>query len=203
MAYRRTPRIQARLDAQRAALLTAAADLLAEGGYAACSIAAVSTRADVAAGTVYTHFAGKSELVAELFRRLVSAEVDAVRTAVAARHDALEQCTAVIETFAGRALKQPRRAYALLAEPVDPAVDALRLEFRCAFRDVLAAAVADGVRSGQLPPQNAEIVAAALVGAIGEALVGPLAAGADDPDTVPTLVRFTHRAVGGSRDADA
>lgn len=184
-------------------MLAAAAELLAEGGYAACSIAAVSTRADVAAGTVYTHFASKSQLVAELFRSLAGAEVDAVRTAVVGCPGALERCTAVIETFAGRALKQPRRAYALLAEPVDPSVDALRLVFRRAFRDVLADAVADGVRSGELPAQNASVVAAALVGAIGEALVGPLAAGADDPDTVPTLVRFTHRAVGGCRDADA
>jgi AcrR family transcriptional regulator len=103
----------------------------------------------------------------------------------------------VIETFARRALKFPRRAYALLAEPVDPAVEALRLEFRQAYRDVIADAVRDGVRTGELPPQNADVVAAALVGAIGEALTGPLVAGRPDPDTVPTLVRFTTRALGG------
>lgn len=39
MAYRRTPQIEQRLDGRRAALLTAAALLLAERGYAACSIA--------------------------------------------------------------------------------------------------------------------------------------------------------------------
>ena len=51
---------------------------------------------------------------------------------------------------------------------------------------------------GDLPPQNASVVAAALVGAIGEALVGPLAIGAEDPDTVPTLIEFATRALGAA-----
>jgi AcrR family transcriptional regulator len=196
VAYRRTPRIQARLDAQRGALVDAAAEILAEAGYAGCSITAVAARAGVASGTVYTHFRSKAELAAEVFRSTVAREVAAVRTA-AATGSAVERLTAVIETFAGRALKAPRRAYALLAEPVAPAVDALRLEFRHAYRDVLADAIAAGVATGELPPQNAPVVAAALVGAIGEALVGPLAVGAADPDTVPSLISFAARAVGG------
>ena len=67
MAYRRTPRVQARLDGQRRAVLDAAADLLAARGYAACSIAAVASAAGISTGSVYTHVAGKNELVAEVF----------------------------------------------------------------------------------------------------------------------------------------
>jgi AcrR family transcriptional regulator len=202
MSYRRTPRIQARLDAQRDAILSAAADLLAEKGYAACSIAGVAARAGVSAGTVHKQFGGKGKLIAELFRIVVGREVDAVREA-ASHGSATERTRAVIETFAGRALKAPRRAYALLAEPVDPPVEQLRLEFRLAFRDVIAEAITRGIADGELPAQNATVVAAALVGAIGEALVGPLATGAEDPDTVPTLIAFAHRAVGGSDRAHA
>ncbi len=197
MAYRRTPQIQARLDAQRSALLDAAGALLADRGYAACSISAVAARAGISTGSVYTHFPSKSVLVADVFRTVVGREVEAVRAAVAAESGALDRVRAVIETFAGRALKQPRRAYALLAEPVEPVVDELRLQFRLAFRDVLAGAVADGVATGELPHQNPAVVAAALVGGIAEALVGPLADGVEAPDTVPTLIDFAHRAVGG------
>jgi AcrR family transcriptional regulator len=200
MAYRRTPRVQARLDAQRAALVDAAALILGEDGYAGCSITAVAARAGVASGTVYTHFRSKAELAAEVFRRIATREVEAVRAA-ARQGSAVERTVAVIETFAGRALKSPRRAYALLAEPVDPAVDELRLEFRRAFRDVIADAIDSGVADGELPPQNATVVAAALVGAIGEALIGPLVTG--DPDTVPTLIQFATRAVGGPPRVDA
>lgn len=196
MPYRRTPAVQARLDEQRSAICAAAAGLLAERGYAACTVAGVAARCGVASGTVYNHFAGKSDLVAEVFRTVVSREVAAVRDA-AATGTAHERVAAVVETFAGRAMKQPRRAYALLVEPVDASVEALRIEFRRAYRDVFAEAVADGVASGELPPQEPGVVAAALVGATGEALVGPLATGHPDPDVVPALVRFAHRAIGG------
>jgi len=190
--------IQARLDAQRVAIVAAAGELLAESGYAACSVAAVATRAGIASGTVYLHFDNKAELIGELFRSVVSREVDAVRGAVASTSGVIAQASAVIETFAGRALKSPQLAYALLAEPVDPGVDALRVQFRAAFHDIIAALVTDGVASGELPPQNPAVVAAALVGAIGEALVGPLAIGTQDPDTVPTLIEFTTRALGAA-----
>jgi AcrR family transcriptional regulator len=196
--YRRTPAIQARLDAQRATLAAATAELLAEQGYAACSIAAVASRAGVAAGTVYRHFDSKTDLVAEVFRTVVGREVAAVRAAVEAEHAVDGRMAALVQTFAGRALKSPRLAYALLTEPVDPVVDELRLDFRIAFRDIAARAIAEGVRTAALPPQNPEIVAAALVGAIGEALGGPLATGAEDPDTIPTLIQFALRAIGAA-----
>ncbi|MFF8609862.1 TetR/AcrR family transcriptional regulator [Streptomyces sp. NPDC015346] len=198
MPYRRTPAVQARLDDRRAVVVDAALGLLAEQGYAGCTMAAVAARAGIATGSVYRHFPSKGELAVELFRTVVSREVAAVSEAARRPDggDAAERVVAVIETFANRALKSPRLAYALLAEPVDPAVDAERLVFRRAFRDVFAEQIAEGVRSGQLPPQDASLTASALVGAGAEALVGPLAAGSVGPDTVPALVTFTLRALG-------
>jgi AcrR family transcriptional regulator len=202
MAYRRTASVQARLDQQRASIVRAAGQLLAERGYAACTVTAVADRAGVASGTVYNHFDGKAQLISELFEHVVGREVEIVR-AHAAHGSATERIRAVIETFGARALKSPRQAYALLAEPVDPAVDALRLRFRTSFRDVLTEAVELGVRTGELPPQDTAVVAAALVGAVAEALVGPLAAQAEDADTLPSLITFAYRAVGATADADA
>jgi AcrR family transcriptional regulator len=194
--------VQARLDAQRAGLLDAAGRVLSEHGYRGCSIAAVAAAAGVASGTVYNHFESKGALVGELFRRAVAREVEAVRSAVAPGSTAGERATALVETFAGRALKQPKLAYALLAEPVDPIVEQLRLEYRAQFRDVGVELITAGMRSGELPPQNAVVAASAVVGAIAEALVGPLAVGHTEPDTIPTLIAFVHRALGVT-DADA
>lgn len=210
MAYRRTPAIQARLDAQRTAVVEAGLGLLAEHGYAGCTMAAVAARAGIATGSVYRHFPSKAELSVELFRTVVGREVAAVTDAAAlkAHRSAADRVVAVIETFATRALKVPRLAYALLAEPVDPAVDAERLVFRRAFRDVFAELIAAGVDGGELPPQDARLTASALVGAGAEALIGPLtgpltgpSAGEADgeaagPGTVPALVTFTLRALG-------
>ncbi len=194
------------MDDQRAAILQAAIDLVAEQGYAGCSMAAVAARAGIATGTMYKHFTSKTELAVELFRRVCGHEVDAVAQAAARPGDLVQRVVAVVETFASRALKSPRLAYALLVEPVDPAVDEERLVFRRTFRDIAAERIAEAVATGVLPPQNAEITAAALIGALGEILVGPLAAGAQInenqvdavPDAFPELIAFTLRALGGS-----
>ncbi|MFJ7911141.1 TetR/AcrR family transcriptional regulator [Kitasatospora sp. NPDC096204] len=176
MAYRRTPAVQARLDAQREAVLQAAVGLLAERGYGGCTMAAVADRAGIATGSLYQHFSGKAELSVQLFRRVVTHEIDAVNAAVALRDTPRQRIAAVVETFAARALCAPRLAYALLVEPADAVVDEERLVFRRAFRDVIATEIAAAVASGELPEQDPVLTAAALVGAVGEALAGPLAA---------------------------
>ncbi|EME61799.1 putative transcriptional regulator [Rhodococcus ruber BKS 20-38] len=198
MAYRRTPAVQQRLDAQREAIADAAVGLLAERGYQGLSIAAVAERAGVATGSVYRHYADKSELMVRIFRSLCGREVDAVVAAAdAARpHGAAAQVAAVVATFARRALRNPTLAYALLAEPVDAAVDAERLVLRRAFAAAFEDAVRRGVDSGDLTSRNPALSAAALVGAVGEVLTGPLQSGVAATDTVPELVAFALRALG-------
>jgi AcrR family transcriptional regulator len=198
MAYRTTDRVKARLSASRQRIVTAALEIMAEHGYAGCSVAAVAERAGIATGSVYSHFPTKADLFAEVFRIASQREVDAVSRAAAVEATMADRNAAVIETFAGRALKAPRLAYALLAEPVDGCVDAERLVFRRAYAHVIAGHVAAGVATGELPPQDPELTATALVGALAEAMVGPLAAGVAGPDTIPGLITFAHRALGVS-----
>ncbi|MEU3312576.1 TetR/AcrR family transcriptional regulator [Streptomyces sp. NPDC006687] len=204
MPYRRPPVVQARLDARRDRILEAAVRLLSRQGYAGCSVAAIAAEAGISTGSVYQSFSGKSELAAALFRTLAAREVAAVTAAAERPGTAAQRVAAAAETFASRALQAPRRAFALLAEPADPAVDTERLVFRRAFRDVFARRIAAGTAAGELPAQAPELTAAALVGAIAEALVGPLADGDAAPDEViPGLITFTLRALGGHDAADA
>jgi AcrR family transcriptional regulator len=176
MPYRPTERTEARRAATRERIVSAALDQLADGGYASASVQAVASRAGVATGSVYRHFPSKSELFAEVFRRASAGEMALFAGATGDRgRPAAERIAAAVESFARRALAGPTRAYALIAEPVDPSVEAERLTFRRGYRDVLAAVLRDGVESGELAPHDSESVAAALVGAIGETLVGPLA----------------------------
>ena len=154
MPYRATERTEARRAQARERIVRAAHELVADGGFGAASVAAVAVRAGVATGTVYRHFSSKGELFAEVFRRAAQHEVDAVATA--------PNLQSGVDTFARRALAGRRLAWALLAEPVDPIVEAERLAFWRAYRDAF------------LPHVSDELTAAALVGAIGEVLVGPL-----------------------------
>jgi AcrR family transcriptional regulator len=194
--YRRTPAVQERLDATRAAIVAAAHGLVAERGYAGCSVAVVAAGAGVATGTVYRHFPDKGALFAEVFRGATQREVDAVAEAAAEPGPVAERVGRAVETFARRALASPRLAYALIAEPVDPRVEAERLTYRRAYRDIFAALVADGVAAGDLPPQDPEVSAAAVVGAMAEALVSPLHAGVASRRVVPELTAFVTRSIG-------
>ncbi len=173
MPYRETERTRARAADARERILRAAHDQLAAGGYASATVSALAARAGVATGSVYRHFPSKADLLAEVFRRAASREVEAV--AVAGGQGAAARIAAAVEVFVRRALTEPRRAYALLAEPVDPAVETQRLVFRRAYAEVFAAILRDGVAAGDLAPMDVDLVAAACVGALGEALVGPLA----------------------------
>ena len=193
MAYRPTAKTAARDRATRERIARAALGQVADGGYAAASVQAVARRAGVATGSVYRHFPSKAELFADVFRRASQRELDVV-AAVASAPGAppTQRLAAAVEAFARRALAGPVLAYALIAEPVDPAVEAERLTFRRGYRDVFAALLDEAVSSGEIAPLDTEIAGAALVGALGEALVGPLSpasAGAHDA-LVANLVQF-------------
>ncbi len=183
-------------------LLQAARELIEEGGYGAASVAAIAERAGVAAGTLYRHFDSKQELFVELFRAVCAREERAMREASAELESggAAQRLEEVLATFAERALRNPRLAWALIAEPVDPLVDAERLSYRERYADVIAEALRAGILAGELPEQNVELTAAALVGGCGEALVGPLSplAGAlpASEEIVAALRTFVRRAVG-------
>jgi AcrR family transcriptional regulator len=187
----------------RERLLVAARELIEEGGYGAASVLAIAERAGVAAGTLYRHFASKEELFVEVVRSVCEREERAMRLAGArlpASATAQERLQAVLATFAQRALQNPRLAWALIAEPVDPRVDAERIAYRARYAELIATGLAAGIAAGELPEQNVDLTAAALVGGCGEALVGPLsplAAGGPDPDEIVAALRtFVGRAVG-------
>lgn len=180
MAYRRTEQTEARRAAARTRITEAAHDRVAEAGYASASVQAVAAGAGVAVGTVYRHFPSKADLFAEVFRTAAQRELDVVAAATAADgRSAAERVAAGAEAFCRRALAAPVLAYGQIAEPVDPAVESERLRLRHGYRDVFCLVLEDGVRSGELSPHDTATVAAALVGALGEALVGPLGSGAE------------------------
>jgi AcrR family transcriptional regulator len=187
----------------RERLLRSAQELIEEDGYGAASVIAIADRAGVATGTLYRHFSSKEQLFVEVFRSVCDREVEAMQAAsegMAADASHVDRLETVLATFAQRALRRPRLAWALLAEPVDPLVDAERLAYRERYSALTAAALRAGIDAGELPVQNVELTAAALVGACGEALVGPLSpvarARPSIAEIVAALRTFVRRAVG-------
>ena len=187
----------------RERLLAAARELIETGGYGSASVVAIAERTGVAAATLYRHFPSKEELFLKVFRDVCGGEERAMAVAAdEAGPGAVARLEAVLATFARRALQNPRLAWALLAEPVDPLVDAERLEYRRRYAELIERELRAGIAGGEIPDQDAAFTAAALVGGCGEALVGPLspvAAGRPGPDEVVGSIRaFVSRAIGAA-----
>lgn len=174
MAYRPTERSEARKAALRQGIVDAAFHLAETGGFNALTISAVAQQAGIATGAVYKHFDSKAQLCAEIFRRATEKELAVVREMALAEGAPPLRLMNAIEAFSTRAIRGRRLAYALIAEPVDALVDAERLRYRQAYAENFQQLVEDGIRTGDFPPQLPSVSAAALVGVISEALVGPL-----------------------------
>jgi AcrR family transcriptional regulator len=183
----------------RGRLVHAAEDLIRTGGYAAASVAAIAERAGVATGTLYRHYPSKAELFVDVFRAASKRELEAMYEAGATGGFG-DRFDAVVATFARRALRNRRLAWALVYEPVDVLVDAERLAYRRDYRNRMAGLLREGIAAGEIPAQSPELASAAVVGAIAEALVGPLSPVAGrtpaEEEIVGSIVVFCRRAIG-------
>lgn len=174
MPYRPTEKTQARKAEMRRRILDASLRIVSTGGFGALTIGGVAVEAGVATGAVYKHFESKAHLCAEVFSLATEKEVAVVKENAWAEGPPAIRLLNTIEAFAARAIRGRRLAYALIAEPVDVLVDAERLRYRRAYAEIFQKLVEDGIRTGDFAPQAATISAAALVGVLSEALVGPL-----------------------------
>jgi AcrR family transcriptional regulator len=198
MPYRRTENVARRLAARHTAIIAAARQIASEGGLAAVQIAAVAARAGIAAGTVYRYFPAKADLVAALLAGMAESEIGALRRAAAGAPGPLSALSAAIMTFAARALRDRRLAYATIAEPVDAELDGARTAFRRSLAAEFAGRIAAAMVEGRLPEQDSELAAAALTGLLVEGLIGPLAPDASgrEREIVQSLTLTALRALG-------
>jgi AcrR family transcriptional regulator len=175
MPYRHTENVARRLAARHDAILAAACAAADAGGMAGVQIVPVAERAGVATGTVYRYFPAKTELVAALVGLMAEREVDALAKAARAAPGPLSALAAAIATFAARNLAQRRLAFALIAEPVEPEVEAARAPYRRALAEAFERLIRAALDGGHLSDQDAALGAAALIGALTAGSVGPLA----------------------------
>ncbi len=200
MPYRRTETVVRRLAAREQSILEAATEIAGEGGLAAVHIAAVAERAGIAAGTVYRYFPSKTDLIAELVAAVAGRELEAMQAAGDEAPGPLSALAASIASFAARALAERRLAWAVMGEAIDADVDAMRLDFRQSLAAQLQARIDVAIKGRHLPEQDARVTAPALVGALMEGLLGPLAPTYDDAasarEAVQTATLLALRALG-------
>ncbi len=200
MVYRETEKVIARKENKRRRIISAARELVSEGGLGAVQMSSVANAAGVATGTVYRYFPSKAELVAEVFRVVTQWEVDVMAQVAATDANPSQRLEGAIATFAKRALMAPRLAYALIFEPGDQLVEAERLVFRRSYAHIIAQILKEGVLQGEFRDQPVDTAANCIVGGFAEALIGPLAPDQTSDqnkqnETVQAIVNFCLKAV--------
>jgi len=174
MVYRPTEKTEAKKAEIRLKILSAAKSLVLAGGFRELAMSAVANKAEVATGSLYRHFANKTDLCTELFCIASGEEVAHMRSVAESNASAEEKLGLAIETFLIRAFKGANLAWALIAEPLDPALEQQRIIYRRNYVDVFVAVINQGIQENTFAAQNPRIVATAIVGALAESLVEPL-----------------------------
>ncbi len=202
MAYRRTRLMEERLASNRERIVRATRRLISEGGFRHAQIAAVASEAGVSTGTIYRHFPSKAELFVEVLTAAVEHEIAILQAVIEAQPDPHKALHAAVASFVRRALAGPNLAWAFIAEPAEPEVDAERIRARKLLGDVFKAVLKQGVNQGVFPRQNLDASAACIVGAYTEALVGPIGPSRktlrDKERLVDAICQFCLRAVGAT-----
>lgn len=164
----------ARSERRRRDLLAAARRVVSDGGFRDLQMLAVAAAAGTAVGTIYRYYPTKAELCAALIAEVSARELEVIRAICASDGSPRQRLRDAVTAFARRALHNRRLAYAMIAEPVEAAVDDARLEWRRRIGEAFAGLIAEGAATGGFRPVDARLAAACIVGAFMEALVGPL-----------------------------
>lgn len=201
MRHKRSSLMEQRLADNRDRVLLAARQLVAEGGFRAAQIAAVAAAAGLSTGAIYRYFPSKAELFVEVLGVAVRHEIGILSSVAAEPGTATTRLRRAVESFVRRALEGPFLAYAFIAEPADPEVDAERIRARREIGNAFKTVLREGIATGEFPEQNLDVSAACIVGGFTEALIGPIAPTArrvaDQERLVNAICDFCVRAVTG------
>jgi AcrR family transcriptional regulator len=187
---------------KRDAIVRAARALVARVGFREAQMVAIAEEAGLALGTLYRYFPRKADLMIEVVSQASQREVDIAAGIAMGEGSATERLALAAWTFASRALRGRRLAHALVAEPVDPEIEAARLKCHRALARVFETIIEQGIRDGDFPRQDVHAGASCVVGSIFEGLVKPLAAGvmateAERHSHATAIVGFCMRGVSG------
>lgn len=150
-------------------------ELISEGGWSAAQISTIASRASLATGSVYRYFDSKVDLCVQVLARVSQREAEVAAGIIDSPGDATSRLHDVVAMFVRRAARQPRLAYALIAEPCEPALDEARLQYRDALARQIARLIDDGAKRGEFVDLPSDVLSTCITGAMMEPLIRPLA----------------------------
>lgn len=161
---------------QRARIRRAAADIYRDGGLPGITARAVSERAGVSTGTLYSYFANLEELMQSLWGEPVAAMNQELENLVMEHSDPVARIRALLEAYVQFALDQPEvfRSAVLFVRPASsPKPDVAPAE-ELPFYRLLVGAVAEAQSVDRIGPGGSSSVAQVLWAGIHGALALPI-----------------------------
>ena len=150
MAYRKTEKVLASLEARRNSILASAIDVIAKSGMEGLTTDAIAERAEISVGLMYQYFPDKSELLAAVTAQLLARDIDAMRKAIGTRKQA--QALGIgIRVYTSRVVSN----YRIVSEIAK--VPSYRLGIKREFKSLIQAVS---------PPESPAILASVVAGAI-------------------------------------
>jgi AcrR family transcriptional regulator len=150
-------------------------DLIAEGGWSAAQVSLIASRAGLATGSIYRYFDSKVDLCVQVLAQVSEREAEIAAAIIDSGGDATSRLHDAVATFVRRAAREPRLAYALIAEPCEPALDEARLQYRDALARQFDRLIAEGARRGEFVGMPSDVLSTCVIGAMMEPLIRPLA----------------------------
>jgi AcrR family transcriptional regulator len=155
-------------------ILSAALEVVSDGGFRNLQMLSVAASAGLSVGAIYRYYTSKASLCAALVAKVSAGELAVLQAIAASEAPAPVRLADGVKAFVRRALQNRQLAYAMIAEPVDEAVDAERLLWRGHISRVFEGIIAEGVADESLRDTPPDLAASCVVGAFMEALIGPL-----------------------------
>lgn len=189
---------------RRERIATAALRCFARSGFAETSMADIIAESGMSAGSIYSHFASKAELIRFVSADVLAARADEIRRGADASH--LVTPGDVFANLAA-ALTDPARARVLIevwaVASRDPELDAAVQERMTAARELIADTLAPWARTGADDGTDPDLLASRAADVVFIALQGLIARGALDRDGGFTEVRGATAAMLGCLDPRA
>jgi AcrR family transcriptional regulator len=135
----------------------------------------------LATGSIYRYFDSKVDLCVQVLAQVSEREAQVVAEIVDTDGDATSRLGDAVAMFVRRAAREPRLAYALIAEPCEPELDEARLKYRDALAGQFARLIAEGIRRGEFIDMPPDVLSTCVIGAMMEPLIRPLARAVTHP----------------------
>jgi len=157
-------------DLTRQRLVRAALELFTTQGYYPTTTPQIARKAGIAEGTIYRHFAGKRQLLNELYRGAARWATQLVREAESRAGASRERLMSLAELLVDGAGREPAVVRLFFFQDLSGLLDDASAKLSREFRGTLESLVARGKSEGAVRAGGVDVLAATWLGVVRVAL---------------------------------